>query len=75
VIRVDGDSTAAGAAMLAGIGTGVYRDADAATAACYRPGSRVEPDGRNRERYDEIYARYQALISSPVVHIHRQAED
>ena len=75
VIRVAGDATAAGAAMLAGIGTGVYRDADAATAAGFRPGSRVEPDSQNRERYDEIYARYRALIGSPVVRIHHRAED
>jgi methylphosphotriester-DNA--protein-cysteine methyltransferase len=53
----------------------VYRDADAATAAGFRPGSRVEPDGHNRERYDEIYARYQHLIGSPVVRIHHRAED
>jgi sugar (pentulose or hexulose) kinase len=75
VIRVSGDATAAGAAMLAGIGTGVYRDAAEATAAGYRPGLRVDPDARNRERYDEIYARYRALVGSPVVRIHHPTED
>jgi hypothetical protein len=35
----------------------------------------VEPDSQNRERYDEIYARYQALIGSSVVRIHHRAED
>jgi xylulokinase len=67
VIRVAGDATAAGAAMLAGLGTGVYRNAGEATSAGYRPGLRVEPSAQNRERYDEIYARYRALIGSPVV--------
>jgi sugar (pentulose or hexulose) kinase len=72
VIRVDGDATAAGAAMLAGIGTGVYRDAAAAVAAGYRPGRRVEPIRENHERYDEIYARYRDLLRSPVVRIHSE---
>jgi sugar (pentulose or hexulose) kinase len=67
VIRVAGDATAAGAAMLAGLGTGVYRNAGEATSAGYRPGLRVEPSAQNRERYDEIYARYRALIGSPLV--------
>ena len=75
VVRVPGDATAAGAAMLAGIGTGVYRDAGEATAAGFRPAARVEPLAQNRDRYDEIYARYRALVGSPVVRIHHSAED
>ncbi|MGO8686553.1 MAG: xylulokinase [Candidatus Dormibacteria bacterium] len=75
VVRVPGDATAAGAAMLAGIGTGVYRDAGEATAAGFHPAARVEPLAQNRDRYDEIYARYRALVGSPVVRIHHSAED
>jgi sugar (pentulose or hexulose) kinase len=68
VVRIAGDSTAAGAAMLAGLGAGVYRDAAEAAAACYRPAGRAEPDPANRGRYDELYRRYQDLIGSPAVH-------
>jgi xylulokinase len=67
VVRVAGDSTAAGAAMLAGLGAGVYRDAAEAIAAGYRPAGRAEPNPANRGLYDEMYGRYQALIGSPVV--------
>src|SRR5690349_2840084 len=58
VERVAGDSTAAGAAMLAGLGAGIYRDAAEAVAAGYRPAGRAEPDPAHRARYDDPYARY-----------------
>src|SRR5207237_1947090 len=44
VVRVAGDSTAAGAAMLAGLGAGAYADAAEAVSAGYRPLGRAEPD-------------------------------
>jgi len=75
VVRVAGDATAAGAALLAGIGTGVYRDAAEATAAGYRPAARVEPCPRHAEQYGEIYARYRSLLGSPVVRMDRPRED
>jgi len=67
VVRVTGDSTAAGAAMLAGLGCGIYRDPAEAVAHGYRPAGRAEPNPANRQLYDDGYARYQALIGSPVV--------
>jgi len=67
VVRVAGDSTAAGAAMLAGLGAGVYRDAAEAVAAGYRPLGRAEPDPAHRALYDDLYERYQALTGSRVV--------
>jgi xylulokinase len=67
VVRVAGDSTAAGAAMLAGLGAGVYRDAAEAVAAGYRPLGRAEPDPAHRTLYDDLYERYQALLGSRVV--------
>jgi xylulokinase len=67
VMRVAGDSTAAGAAMLAGLGAGIYRDAAEAVAAGYRPAGRAEPDPAHRALYDDLYARYAELLRSRVV--------
>jgi xylulokinase len=67
VERVAGDSTAAGAAMLAGLGAGIYRDAAEAVAAGYRPAGRAEPDPAHRALYDDLYARYAELLRSRVV--------
>ena len=64
VVCVPGDSTAAGAAMLAGLGAGIYRDVAQAVKAAYRPGPVAEPDPRHRGLYDEMYARYLALTGS-----------
>ena len=64
VVCVPGDSTAAGTAMLAGLGAGIYRDVDEAVAKTYRPGPAAEPDPRHRGLYDEMYARYLALTGS-----------
>ena len=66
-MRVAGDSTAAGAAMLAGLGAGVYRDAAEAVAAGYRPLARAEPEPAHRALYDDLYQHYQALLGSRVV--------
>jgi sugar (pentulose or hexulose) kinase len=67
VATVAGDSTAAGAAMLAGLGAGIYRDAAEAVAAGYRPAGRAEPDPAHRALYDDLYSRYAELLGSRVV--------
>jgi xylulokinase len=69
VVRVAGDSTAAGTAMLAGLGAGVYGNPAEAVAAGYRPAERAEPDRAHRALYDEMYQRYLALIAAPVVRL------
>jgi xylulokinase len=61
VVRVPGDSTAAGTAMLAGLGAGIYDNVGQAVAATYRPGPVAEPDPRHRGLYDDLYARYLTL--------------
>ena len=61
VARIPGDSTAAGTAMLAGLGAGVYTGIEQAVAAAYRPAPVAEPDPRHRGLYDDLYARYLAL--------------
>jgi xylulokinase len=50
-----------GAALLAGIGTGVYRDEREAFERVWRPGAAYEPDPQAQARYAELYARYEAL--------------
>ncbi len=69
VVRVVGECTAAGTAMLAGIGAGVYSGPAEAVAAGYRPGDRAEPDPARHALYEDLYARYRALIGSPVVRL------
>jgi xylulokinase len=66
VVRVTGDSTAAGAAMLAGLGAGIYRDPAEAVSAGYRPAGQAEPDPAHRALYDDLYERYRSLIGSSV---------
>jgi xylulokinase len=67
VIRIPSDAAAAGVAMLAGVGVGVYKDpADAVATAC-RTDAPVEPDAANHDRYEEFYERYRAAIDSQIV--------
>lgn len=74
VVRVPGDATAAGVALLAGLGVGVYASPEAAVAAGCRLDSAVEPDARNHERYQAIYERYRALVASPAVRVAEPVE-
>jgi len=50
-----------GAALLAGIGTGVYKDEQEAFCHVYRPGASYVPEARSQARYRELYARYETL--------------
>ena len=50
-----------GAAILAGIGVGVYRDEADAFDQTYRPGRTCEPNPENVRRYAELFARYEKL--------------
>jgi xylulokinase len=50
-----------GAAILAGIGTGVYQDEDDAFGQVHREGRVYEPDAEAREEYRELYARFGKL--------------
>ncbi|HEY6057069.1 MAG TPA: FGGY family carbohydrate kinase, partial [Candidatus Limnocylindrales bacterium] len=68
VVRtVPGDAASAGVAMLAGLGAGLYRDVADALRSCVRPDPPIAPDPGAADRYDEVYARYLELASSPVV--------
>ena len=68
VLRIPGDATTAGVAMLAGLGIGVYPDAESAIATACRPDSPIEPDLANHDRYAAVYERYRALVASSTLH-------
>ncbi len=55
------DSTAYGAALLAGVGSGVYASVPEACAQTIHIVDRTEPDTANEEVYDEAYPIYQSL--------------
>ena len=55
------EGAAAGAAMLAGVGVGVWPEVRAACAAAVQLGERVQPDARDAMVYARLHARYQAL--------------
>jgi xylulokinase len=57
-----GEPTALGAAILAGLAAGTFRDTADAVARTVTPSVRVhEPDERARAVYEERYAQYRAL--------------
>jgi L-xylulokinase len=58
------ESGSRGAALLAGIGAGVYESPAAATAAAVRVVRRYEPDPAGAARLDERYARYRAVAAA-----------
>ena len=50
--------TLMGAALLAGVGAGIYRNAEEAVASIEVPVTRLEPDPAAHQRYEEAYARF-----------------
>jgi xylulokinase len=67
---VAGDAAALGVAMLAGIGTGLYRDPAAAVARCTRTAEPIQPNAANRNVYDQAFEGYRALAASE--HVRRR---
>ncbi|MFB0515771.1 MAG: FGGY-family carbohydrate kinase, partial [Candidatus Neomarinimicrobiota bacterium] len=62
VIRVENEEQAAlGAALLAGIGVGLYAGADEACARAVRYGEAALPGEEEVKRYEECYERYRRL--------------
>jgi len=60
-----------GAAILAGIGTGVYKDEDEAFEQVYRAGKVYEPDAANHAKYQELSVRFGKLHPS-LKHFHSE---
>jgi xylulokinase len=55
------EGSAYGAALLAGIASGVFSDAREAVEACVRIRETVEPDASWARAYDDEYARFRSL--------------
>jgi len=55
------EATPLGAAMLAGIGTGLYDDADDACRHVYRPGATFQPNPEQTECYAKGFERYRQM--------------
>ena len=52
------EATALGAAICAGVGSGVYKSVGEATEKAVRLETRIEPDPQNHEIYNELYDRW-----------------
>jgi xylulokinase len=68
VLRIPGDATTSGVAMLAGLGVGIYEDASSAIAVACRPEAPTEPDLANHDRYARVYERYLEAVASSTLH-------
>ena len=55
------EGAAYGAALLAGVGAGLWEDVESACDAAVRVTGRTEPDPETATAYDEAFARYRAL--------------
>ena len=60
----DDEGPAFGAALLAGVGAGVYHNTEEAVKNTVAPGEICEPDPENIEKYDEIYILFKSLYQS-----------
>ena len=64
-----------GAAILAGIGVGLYRDEEDALERVYRPGKTYEPDPERSARYAEWISIYRDLYPAVCPVSHRLFEE
>ncbi|MGB9752701.1 xylulokinase [Roseiflexus castenholzii] len=67
------EGPAYGAALLAGVGAGVFQDVDDAVARCVRLTTTTKPDDRAVVRYDEVYAIYRDMYAILCNGMHRLA--
>jgi xylulokinase len=63
-----------GAAILAGIGAGVYRDEQDAFRHVYRTGTSYVPDTQAQARYRELYWRYESLYPALNAFVQKSAQ-
>ena len=58
------EATAVGAAMVAGVGAGVFASFDAASVAVHLDQDTIEPDAAAQRQYAEAYCRYRAAFDA-----------
>jgi xylulokinase len=68
------EGPAYGAALLAGVGAGVFADVHAAVERCVRVSGTTQPDPAAQARYEQIYAVYRGLYGALKDDMHRLAE-
>jgi xylulokinase len=68
-----GEQTGMGAAMLAGVGAGIYPGFDEASAAITRYGPPTEPDAQRHSRYNLLYQQFLSLYPTLRADFHRLA--
>ena len=64
VVPASDTATTLGAALLAGVGTGLYKDYDEAVSLTVKETRHHEPDPENKEIYDKTYTTYLELYKS-----------
>lgn len=69
------ESTLLGAALLAGVGGGVYRDANEAMEAIRLPMETVEPNMENHKRYRELYDHVISRIPMRLEEMHKTVHE
>lgn len=68
------EQASVGAALIAGVGAGVYRDIEAACERTVRYRDVTEPNAANHARYDVLYAHFRELYPRLKGDFHRLAE-
>jgi xylulokinase len=68
------EGPAYGAALLAGVGAGVFADVYAAVDRCVKVAGTTQPDPAAQARYDQVYAIYRGLYGALKDDLHRLAE-
>ncbi|MDR1929743.1 MAG: hypothetical protein LBQ44_03845 [Treponema sp.] len=66
------EATPLGAAMLAGIGAGLYRDEEDAVGAVYKSGAVFEPDMKKYEQYTEYYKNIYLKLQGALKEVNRE---
>ena len=64
VVPASDTATTLGAALLAGVGVGLYKDYDEAVSITVKETRRHEPNPKNKEVYDKTYETYLELYKS-----------
>ena len=63
------EATPLGAAILAGIGVGLYHDEQDAFERVYKPGKTYHPNSQLAAKYDELYKIYQQLYGRYLAYV------